>query len=487
MEDARPRPAVPQQVETKLQIGALGFPHALATAVGLIIASSVLLTVTQGFGVGGSVFALAIMIAFILMLCQSASFAEAAGMLPTSGAVYDYIAAGLGRFWAITGTLAAYIIVHVFAGTAEVSAIGLFAQVNFDVFAALPAEQSWIIGVVLVLIFAVVNYLGVDLFGRIELVMTAVMWLTLVIFGLIGLLMAPQSGISGFFGESAIGNDLTAVLSMTGLAMFLFVGVEFVTPLAPELRNPNRTLPRAMYLGLLLVAVAMFVYGAAITRLVANEELPDGSFLFDTPLPIPLFADAVLGGFGKFWLGLAVLLAGASTVNTLLAAIPRILYGMAKDGSLPQVFAYLHPRYKTPVVGIVVSALIPIVGAIFIQGNIGAIIAFILAAVCAWLFSYILVNISVVVLRMRRPDLHRPYKTPLYPLPQVLGSLGMLLTIWFITPPFLTRDQIYVPFLVMLVICAVFALVWSYARGLQPWAPVDPELLKREEGLVAEG
>jgi amino acid transporter len=271
----------------------------------------------------------------VLMLCQSASFAEAAGILPTSGAVYDYIAAGLGRFWAITGTLAAYLIVHMFAGTAEVAAIGLFAQVNFEVFAALPAEQSWLIGVALVLVLAVVNILGVDLFGRIELVMTAVMWLTLLIFGLIGLLMAPQSGISGFFGESALGGDLTAVLSMTGLAMFLFVGVEFVTPLSPELRNPSRTIPRAMYLGLAMVALAMFVYGSAIARQVTNEQLPDGSFLFDTPLPIPLFAEAVLGSFGKFWLGLAVLLAGASTVNTLLAGISRILYGMAKDGSLP--------------------------------------------------------------------------------------------------------------------------------------------------------
>ena len=149
-------------------------------------------------------------VAYIMMMCQSASFAEAAGILPTSGAVYDYIAAGMGRFWAITGTLAAYLIVHIFAGTAEVASVGLFAQVNFDIFANIPVASTWIIGTVLLAIFMVVNLLGINVFGRVELVMTAVMWLTLVIFGLIGTLKGAQSGISGYFGESFVGTDLTA-------------------------------------------------------------------------------------------------------------------------------------------------------------------------------------------------------------------------------------------------------------------------------------
>ncbi|MBE7473384.1 MAG: APC family amino acid permease [Anaerolineae bacterium] len=472
---------------THLAEGALGFPEALATAVGLIIASSVLLTATQGFGVGGWVFALAIVVAYILMMCQSASFAEAAGILPTSGAVYDYVAAGMGRFWAITGTLAAYMLVHIFAGTAEVSAVGLFAQVNFDFLANLPAESTWIIGTVLVGIFMVVNLLGINVYGRVEVVMTAVMWLTLTLFGLLGVLKATQSGISGYFGESMVGVDVTAVLVMTGLAMFLFVGVEYVTPLAPELKNPHQNIPRAMYLGVTLVAVAMFVYGAGIARQVQNVELEPGVMLFDTPLPIPAFGEAIMGGFGKLWLGIAALLAGTATINTLIAGIPRILYGMAKDGTLPSSFAYLHPRYKTPWIGIFFVAIIPIIGSIWIRGDIGSIIAFILAAVCAWIFGYILVNISVVVLRMKRPDLKRPYKTPLYPLPQIVATVGMLITIWYITPPFLTPDQIYLPFLVMLLVCAGFALIWTYGvQQINPWVRIEPETLIAEEGLTVD-
>lgn len=121
-----------EQQSSTLAEDVVGFPTALATSVGLIIAASVVLTATQGFGVAGGTFAIAIVIAYVVMLAQSSSFGEAAGLLPTAGSVYDYVAAGMGRFFAITGTLAAYLIVHLFAGTAETASAGLFAAASFE-------------------------------------------------------------------------------------------------------------------------------------------------------------------------------------------------------------------------------------------------------------------------------------------------------------------------------------------------------------------
>lgn len=468
----------------KLERAAIGFPTALATAVGLIIAGSVLLTAQTGYGAGGPVFAWAILIAFVLMLAQSASFAEAAGMMPTAGSVYDFVAAGMGRFFAITGTLAAYLVVHIFAGTAETATAGVFAAFNFEFLEGFQESGSWWIGVVLLVIFSVVNMLGIRPYGSTEVAMTAVMWATLIIFGLAGTFGEKQSSITGLFGESFVGTDLTAVLSMTGLALFLFVGVEYVTPLASELKDPHRTIPRAMYIGVTAVAVAMFLYGLAVARQVENVDLGDGTLILDTPLAIPALGEAVFGDFGRIWLGIAVLLASAATLNTLLAGIPRIFYGMAKDGTLPKVFGYLHPRYKEPWVGIILVALIGIVGAVLLDGDIPSIINLILAAVMAWIFSYLLVNISVIMLRIRRPELTRPYKTPLYPLPQVLASAGLLVAAWYITPPGLTRSDIYAPFFIMLGVCALYALVWTFGvQKTNPWTPVEPETLMAEEGI----
>ncbi len=470
--------------QTILEKGVVGFPTALATAVGLIIASSVLLTATQGFGVGGGVFAMAIGISFVLMLFQVMVFSEAGTAMPLAGSVYDYINAGMGRFVAATGTIVAYLLVHLFAGTAETASIGLFAQVNFPFLESMPAERTWMIGVALLLVFGVVNLLGIEVYGAFEVVLTAVMWTTITLFGLLGILKASTLDLDGFFGTSLIGTDLSAVLSMVGLAMFLFVGVEYVTPLAAELRDADRNLPRAMFIGLVAVAFAMFVYGAGITRQVPNEVLdPDsGLTLFDTPLPIPAFGEAILGSFGRWWLAIAVLFAGAATLNTLLAGIPRILYGMAKDGTFPKVFAYLHPRYRTPVVGIGLAILLPGIYTIVIQGDIDSIFVLILAGVCAWLVAYVLVNISVMVLRSTRPDLHRPYRMPLYPLPPILATVGMLVTLWFIAPPGLTRGAIYSRFFVMLAVSAAIAFVQvKLVSKLPMFERPSPEELAAEE------
>ena len=200
-----------------------------------------------------------IVIAYILMLAQSSSFAEASGLIPTAGSVYDYVAAGMGRFFAITGTLAAYLIVHVFAGTAETASAGLFAAASFDFLDGLATRWSWTIGVGLLAIFAVVNFFGVELYGRLEVAMTGFMWVTLFIFGVLGTLQARSVELNGFFGEGLIGPDpdFETILSMVGLAFFLFVGVEFVTPLASELKNPSKAVPRAMYIGVAMVAAAL--------------------------------------------------------------------------------------------------------------------------------------------------------------------------------------------------------------------------------------
>ena len=313
------------------------------------------------------------------------------------------------------------------------------------------------------------------------------------IFSVIGVLKAPASGIEGFFGASQIGGGFPVIIAMVGLAMFLFVGVEYVTPLAPELKDSSNTITRALFIGVTLVAIAMFLYGAAVARQVPNEVLDpaSGLTLFDTPLAIPAFAESIMGGFGVVWLGLAVLLAGCATLNTIIAGLPRILYGMAKDGSFPAMFGKLHPTYKTPVNGIILAVAIPIVISfisftLYGDGVIDAIFTLILAAVCAWIFSYILVNLSVIMLRQSHPNIARPYKTPFYPIPQIVGIIGMLLTIWNIAPPFLTRADIYIPFAIVLAVCAVIALVYTYGvSGVNPWARVEPEEILREQGLSA--
>ena len=84
-----------------------------------------------------------------------------------------------------------------------------------------------------------------------------------------------------------------------------------------------------------------------------------------------------------------------------------------------------------------------------------------LAAVCAWGVAYILVTMSVIALRLRRPDLPRPYKAAAFPLPQIVSLVGICVALAYIAPLGTSRREVYVPFGVMLAITAAYALIWT--------------------------
>jgi amino acid transporter len=391
----------------------------------------------------------------------------------------------MGRFFAITGTLSAYLIVHVFAGTAETILSGVMALVNFEHLNTLAenAGGSWLLGVGFVVVFGVLNAFGVSAFGRAEIILTFGMWTTLMVFGVLGLIAAPAVQLDGWFGVSLVGTDLITILSLVGMAMFMFVGCEFVTPLAPDLRNSAKVMPKAMILGLLSVAACMFIYGAAMKRQVENVLL-----------------DAATGASARYSHGHSeVRRAGHGACRPDVAGdrlsvcrcrhdqhadggVPRILYGMAVDGALPKMFTYLHPRFKTPLLCILVAMLIPCLYALWLGGNTDNIMHLVLAAVCAWSFAYLLVTLSVVILRIRRPDLPRAYRSPFFPLPQILSSVGILLGMWFITPPGMNPADIYVPFGVMLGITASYALFWTLVvQRVNPFKPASVEEVLAKE------
>ena len=128
--------------------------------------------------------------------------------------------------------------------------------------------------------------------------------------------------------------------------------------------------------------------------------------------------------------------------------------------------------------------LIPCLHALYLGGNTDNIMHLVLAAVCAWSFAYLLVTVSVVSLRIRRPDLPRAYRSPWFPLPQIVSSIGILLGMWFITPPGMNPADIYVPFGVMLAITAAYALFWTLVvQKVNPFKPASvEEVLAKEFG-----
>jgi amino acid transporter len=429
----------------ELQKGILGFPSLLATAAGVFVASTTLVSLGQGVGVGGYSFIVAMFIACLLMIFQAFSFSELSLMLPRAGTVSSYTEISLGHFPAIVATLAGYVIVQLLAAPAELSVAGIILNQIL-----VPGLSPKVIALIILAIFVVLNLLGVDVFANFQIVFTLIVLASLCCVGAAGLMGHPDAVPQPAMPSVGAGS----ILSLVALAVWCFIGVEFVCPLIEESKNPVRHIPLAMIGGLVLILVIQSVHALAAARYVSAAKLAE------SPTPHLLIAMAVLGKAGYYWIGAMSFFATGSIMNVLLAGVPRMLYGMAHAGQVPSIFKYLHPKFKTPWVGIILLASAMALQVILGVSGTGTIVALIVASAFSWLLAYVIVHVDLIVLRIKYPQLSRPFKTPGYPIPQILGIAGTIYVMANIFPDPVLKAQIYTYALYFLGGTALYAFLW---------------------------
>jgi amino acid transporter len=433
----------------QLERRAVGLPTAISTVFGLIVATTVLVSVGQGFAASW-IFMAALGIGLLAMYMQAMSFSELATMIPKAGSMNEYVRAGLGVFAGSLTVLMGYIAIVVFPTAAE----SLFpAIIITDFLGAAGDPKVWV--TIIVGLVAVLNVIGVRPFAVLEITLTGLIAVSLFIIGIIGLFgLGSNDPVSS--AMPGIDFEWGTLTGLLGLAVFTFVGLEYTCPLAEELDDPKREMPLGMFIGLALITVPLLLYGIAATRYLPPDQLGDPTQLTNMNVAI-----AMLDAFGKWWMAIISIAATVSTLNALLAGIPRLLYGMSYTQQAPKPFGYLLPATRAPVVGIVVIALIPILMNVFDAATSETFIELILAGVLGWATAYILIHLSLISLRLREPNAVRPYRSPLFPIPQLLGT-GLL--IWAavkIFPDPTIRDHIYRDYLYFLGVSAVVALVYN--------------------------
>ena len=466
-----------QAPEIGLERRVVGLPTAIGTTFSLIVASSVLATVAGGF-FASWVWLIALAIGFITMVFAAMSFSELATMIPKAGSMNEYVRAGLGPFFATITVGVGYIAVQLFPGTAENFVSSL---VTADVLGAPGDYKFW--AVVYMVFIAVINLLGIRPFAAVEVFLTFAVAGSLLVVGIVGL---AGAGTTDPIGTALPDIDLTWSLlsALLGLAIFTFVGVEYTCPLAEELKRPSRDIPLGIFLGLALIAVPVVLYGLGAARYVPPDVL--GTLAPTIPVDVGI---AIFGDAGKWWLGIIVILASIGTLNAVVAGVPRILYGMALTKQLPSPFAWLIPATRAPWVGIVVIAAIPIGMNLAGQAEGAGFIQLILAGVLGWATAYVIIHVSVIMLRLRDPNANRPYRAPLVPIPQILGAALLGLAAYKIAPPGIEASSIYWRWFIFLLIAAAFSLVYNlYAyKSLNAiMKPVPLAEVHREAELIEE-
>ncbi len=397
----------------------LGLANVVSISVGLVIATSCLVSLGEGAGTIGITFILAMFIAMLLNMTTIASLSELNALMPnTTGGLAQYTLAALGPFPTLISMVGGYIICNTLSCGVEAS---IFSFSLADVVGGkIPSIVYTLIMTVLIL-FA--NLRGMDMFAKIQDIVAFLLVGSLVVMGFIGMI-GMGTGVK-MDQPYVLEADFKGIASMTAVAFWLFIGAEYAIPVSKEVRNAKRNVPLGMMIGLFMIFImqSVMVFGF--------HNYVEWGALADSAAPHLLYGYAILGNAGKIWMMLVGALAVISTQNSTVNSLAVICQGMAKMNMLPKIFAKTN-KHHVPWFGqVFVSACIFVFA--YVSDNSADMISFlILAGSVFWMVSYILAHIDVIVFRKRLPHAPRNFKVPCgltFPIIGIAGTVYMILNI----------------------------------------------------------
>ena len=227
--------------------------------------------------------------------------------------------------------------------------------------------------------------------------------------------LPPNTGHFGDFGWSG-------VVRAAAVVFFAYIGFDAVSTAAQEAKNPQRDMPIGILASLLVCTILYILMALVMTGLAHYTTLN---------VPHPVFVAIAAAGQPLAWLGywvnIGAILGLASVVLVMLMGQPRIFFSMARDGLLPAVFGKVHHRFQTPyITTILTGSVAAVVAGLFPIGLLGELVSI------GTLMAFVIVCGGVIALRIKRPDLERPFKTPFVPLVPILGIFTCLFMMAFL-------------------------------------------------------
>ncbi len=411
----------------------LGLFAVIAISMGAMIGSGIFILPGIAMAEAGPAVILAFVIAAILVVPAAVSIAELGTAMPEAGGDYIFIERGLGPSFGTIAGLGTWLMLMLKGSLALYG--GMF-YINFIYtlptwelaipgLATIPLPGVRALGITFALLFIGINLIGVKQTGGIQLIMVIVMLVILGVFVAATIIQVDGANYDPFFDEGMDG-----VLTATALVLVSYAGVTKVAAVAEEIENPGRNLPLGLLISLIVTAFLYALLVFVLVGVVDGDQLADSEepmalateLLFgESTLAIPGLGSEVAIGFAAV-LGiiLAAVLALVSTANAGILTASRYPLALSRDDLFLKQFQYIHPRFNTPSVSILVT---------------GAIIIFIVAtqdvdeiAKMAGAFQilvYILVCGALIAFRERDLEWYDPdFRTPGYPWVQLFGIVS---------------------------------------------------------------
>lgn len=372
-------------------------------------------------------FVLAWVLGGLVALAGALTFAELGGMFPRTGGIYVYIREAFGKLPAFLFGWAELLILRpaAYGAIAVTSAEYTWRLLDHDPGQALlglgPLGVLTIaqaLAAVFIVILGLVNYRGVKLGAIVQNVSTLLKVTAILVLVVLGLTLVPDvlPVVAEVTPRSADAPEPSS-LAAFGLAMvavlWAYDGWSDVGFVGGEIRDPERNLPRAFILGTAIVVALYLAIDAVYLKVVPITDMPG------RPLIAADVAEGLIGPTGAVFVAAAVAVSTFGTLNGSMMTGPRVFYAMAEDKLFFKTFAKVHPVHGTPGGAILLSIVLG-VGFVSFQGFAELADQFVIGI---WPF-YALAVAAVIVLRRRRPELARPYRTWGYPIVPLLFLLA---------------------------------------------------------------
>lgn len=309
------------------------------------------------------------LVATLAMLLTAYSYGRMVASVPTAGSAYRYSRQSFGPH---IGFMTGWTLMLDYLFLPMVSFLLAGVYLN----SIMPSVPQWAFSVGLLVLVLVLNVLGVKLVSRVSAV---IMGLTAIVIGIFVVLGFAKSEVEPgqmFASFSPTGEQFPLVVAGAAILAFSFLGFDGISTMAEETKNPRRTVPRATILATLIAGLLF-----ALVAWAGNLAHPGTEYSNVDAAGVEIMVK--LGGeiFGVIFVIVYVMGCFASAMVSQ-ASVSRILLTMGRDRVLPHTLAYLHPRYQTPVVALVLVAVVALLSTILtieqavVMINFGALVAF---------------------------------------------------------------------------------------------------------------
>ncbi len=441
----KPLEALLQQASHSALKRTLTAKSLVALGVGAIIGAGLFVrTAAASAEAAGPGVVVSFIIAAIGCAFAGLCYAEFAAMIPIAGSAYTYAYTTMGEFvaWIIGWAL----VLEYALGAATV-AISWSEYLNKLTGGSIPYQWSHspmqtsatgvsgivnIPALVIVLLLTLILIKGVQESATVNAIIVAIKVSIVIVFIAVGwhfvsganqhpfTIPTGTPGHEGYFKHGWPG-----VLGGASIVFFAFIGFDAVSTAAQETKNPGRDMPKGILGSLALCTILYILFGYVLTGICNWKEFGGAG----AEASVAYAVDHYMPGFG--WLAtlitVAILLGFSSVILVMLLGQSRVFFSMANDGLLPKLFSDIHPRFRTPYKANVVLFFFCGAFAAIAPGSLTGDLTTV-----GTLFAFVLVCVGVIIMRRLRPDLERPFRTPLVPLVPILGVIvcgGMIVSL----------------------------------------------------------